>query len=69
MQNTRKIEVIIKELDALRVDLRTLCALKDEEIGQRFHEEVTVSLKSLAARADNMEAAVDTHDVRDGLFS
>lgn len=48
---------INKELDALRLDFARLAEEPDDVIRAQFHAEVTAQLKSLTARAENMEAA------------
>lgn len=57
MTPRHQLRIINKELDALRVEFTRLADEPDDVIMKQFHRFVTVPIKSLAARADNMEAA------------
>lgn len=57
MSPRHQIYAITKELDAMRVEFRNLAEEPDEVIVKKFHNEVTNKIKSLNARAENMEAA------------
>lgn len=56
MTPRENIHSLIKEMDAQRAELSELARLPNEEIKAKFHDAVVNTLKSLAARADNMEA-------------
>lgn len=50
---------LLLEIDGLRMDLRALSMLESREIETKFHDAVVNALKSIVARAENMESNME----------